>query len=82
MILKTGRVLAAVLLMLILLADVLPAACEAASLLSPIYAVTNTVTKTTKKVANTSVATVKTVVAAPKNIATKIGNTITGKKTR
>ena len=77
---RIWRVLAAVVVMLILLADVRPAVCKAASLLSPISAVTNTVTKTTKKVANTSVSTLKKVVAAPKNLLTKIGKTITGKK--
>ncbi|MGA2799165.1 MAG: hypothetical protein ABSE63_16420 [Thermoguttaceae bacterium] len=80
MILRIGRVLAAVLLMLILLAEVRPAACQAASLFSPINSVTKTVTKTTKKVAKASVSTVKTVVTAPINLASKVGKTLTGKK--
>ena len=64
-------------MMLIFLADVRPAA---ASLFSPINSVTHTVTKTTKTVAKASVSTVKTVVAAPINLVTKVGKTLTGKK--
>ena len=76
---RIGRVLATVLLMSVFSAAVAPCACEAASLLSPVYAVTNAVTKTTKKVAKTSVGAVKTVVAAPKKVVTKVGHTLSGK---
>jgi hypothetical protein len=80
MILRIGRILAAVLLMLILLADVRPAVCQAAGIFTPINKVTHSVTNTTKKVAKTSVSTVKTVVTAPINLASKVGKTLTGKK--
>ena len=77
MILRIGRVLAAVLVMLMLLADVCPAA---ALIFTPINNVTHSVTNTTKKVAKASVSTVKTVVTAPINLASKVGKTLTGKK--
>ena len=76
MISRIGRVLAAVVVMLILLADV----CQAKSIFSPINSVTHSVTNTTKKVAKASVSTVKTVVTAPINLVTKVGKTLTGKK--
>ena len=81
MVQKFGRISAAVVLTSVLLLGALSAACQA-SIFSPINAVTNAVTKTTKKVAKTSVNTVKTVVSAPKKIATKVGSTISGKKTK
>ena len=80
MILRIGRVLSAVLVMLILMAEVRPAACQAAGLFTPINNVTHSVTKTTKKVVKASVSTVKTVVTAPINLASKVGKTLTGKK--
>jgi hypothetical protein len=65
---------------LILLAEVRPAACQAKSIFTPINNATHSVTNTTKKVAKTSVSTVKTVVTAPINLASKVGKTLTGKK--
>ena len=80
MISRIGRVLAAVVVMLILLADVRPPVCQATSIFKPINNVTHSVTNTTKKVAKASVSTVKTVVTAPINLASKVGKTLTGKK--
>ncbi len=80
MIERTRKILSAVVVLSILLINVQPTVCQAASLFSPITYIGNSVMKTTKKVANTSVSTVKTVVAAPKNLLTKVGKTITGKK--
>jgi hypothetical protein len=79
MISRIRRVLAAV-VVLTLLADVCPPACQAKSIFTPINNVTHSVTNTTKKVAKTSVSTVKTVVTAPINLASKVGKTLTGKK--
>jgi hypothetical protein len=79
MVVKIGRVLAAVVVMSILLVHVRPAVCGNV-ILNPVSSVSKSVTKTTKKVANTSVSTVKTVVSAPFNLLSKIGKTVTGKK--
>ena len=62
MIAKVVRFFAAVVLTLGLLATAQTAVCKA-SIFNPVSSVTKTATKTTKKVANTSVAVVKTVVA-------------------
>ena len=79
MVVKIGRVLAAVVVMLILLAEGRPA-MGGNVILNPVNSATKTVTKTTKKVANTSVSVVKTVVSAPFNLLSKVGKTVTGKK--
>ncbi len=80
MVVKSGRVLAAVVVALILVAAVRPAACEVPSLLRPISSAGKTLAATTKKVAKSSVATFKKLVAAPKKLLAKAGKKITGKK--
>jgi hypothetical protein len=80
MIEKIKQVLSAVVVLSILLINVQPTDCKAASIFSPITSLGNSVSKTTKKVANTSVSVVKTVVSAPFNLLSKVGKTVTGKK--
>jgi hypothetical protein len=79
MIVKFGRVLSAVVVMLILFVEVRPADCKVISVTHTLASAGRSVTNTTKKVAYGTVSTVKKVVAAPGNLLTKVGHTLTGK---
>jgi hypothetical protein len=83
---KTARIVSAV-AVLFVMASVRPAVCEGWSLLHP-FSSDSTTETTPKKPTPRPVAkpaaqppsTIDKVVAAPKNLLTKVGNTITGKK--
>ena len=76
------RVLVAIVVTLTLSLGVRPAVCGISSIFSPITSAVKIVSKTTTKVAKTSVATIKKVAAAPKNLLTKVSKTVTRKKTK
>jgi len=82
MVVKSGRVMAAFVAMLILLADVRPAACEVPALLRPITSAGKMIAATTKKVAKSSVANFKKLVAAPNKLLAKATKVIKGKKSK
>jgi hypothetical protein len=80
MVVRLGRVVAAVAVMLTFLVNVRPGMGTVPKLLRPIASVGNAVSTTTKKVAKTSVATLNKAVAAPKKMLNKVSSTVTGKK--
>jgi hypothetical protein len=83
MVVKTTWLLSAVVAMLILLADVRPAVCEGGSIWNPFSSDSATEAKSKKNISKTSTKQPSTwdkVVAAPSNLLTKVGDTLTGKK--
>jgi hypothetical protein len=80
MVVRTARVLPAIVATLILCAGVRPSQCEAWSLLHPFSSDGTPAAKPQPKKPAPKPSTLDKVVAAPGNVLTKVGNTITGKK--